>query len=128
MIGEITVNQDRRLWLSCEAAIYPATVDEVDLLLEFLEAPESEWLQTALQLKRWLEQQRASSPMSRQPIPCRRPLGLHVLLPNPVAAWLAHALELSDDEVNILRKRFLDWLEDSQTSCCATKSAGIKTQ
>jgi hypothetical protein len=120
------VNRDRRLWLKCDAAIHPATVDEVDLVLEFLEAPERERQQTAAQLRRRLDQQRAGSPISNQFIPCQRPLGLYVLLPQPVAAWLANALELPEDEVGTLQERVACWLGDSQTTCCATESVGIK--
>jgi hypothetical protein len=114
--------------LKCESAIHPATADEVDLLLEFLAAPEQERRQTAAQLRSRLDQQRANSPFARQAVPCHRPLGLYVLLPPPLAAWLASTFALSDDDVNTLRERCTGWLGSSQTICCATESVEVKAQ
>jgi hypothetical protein len=63
----------------------------------------------------------------REPAACQRPNGLFVLLPWPLAAWLANALEFSGDEIDGLRSRIAGWLHgDHQTTCCATEPVRVK--
>jgi hypothetical protein len=121
---ESTMKSERRIWLNAEHDIaYFATIDEVHLLLEYLEAPH-EWRQrTAAQLRRQLE---SDDSLVSHSVPCPRPLGSFVVLPGRLAAWLLTALEQPAEEVENLRDKLANWLAgENQTTCRATKSVGM---
>lgn len=106
----------RFLWLKAEgtpdfdAIVHPATADQVMLALEFLEASPSERQESACRLQSRLDQLRGTPPESRHAIPCRRPLGLMVLLPWRLAAWLARVMDSSAETVNDVQARLSRWL------------------
>lgn len=106
----------RTLWLNAaqtsesEAILHPATTDQVALALEFLEVSLPERQTTASRLKSLLVQQRTMPPETRQMIPCRRPLGLTVLLPWRLAAWLVRVLESPEHIVQDMQIRLSRWL------------------
>ena len=72
------------------------------LFLEFLTADEPERTRIAGDLRALLDRQRAAGTASRGFIPCRRPLGLYVLLSRSIAGGLIAALELSPPELSQL--------------------------
>jgi hypothetical protein len=63
------------------------------LLLEFLSSEESERSRVVAELRTLLDRQHIAGTDSSGSIPCRRPLGLIVLLSRPVALRLVAALE-----------------------------------
>ncbi len=95
-------------------------VEDVHLLLEFLEAPEEWRRETAARLRRRLE---SVDEITRHSVPCVRPWGSFVMLPGRMAAWLMTVLEKSESEVAELRRRlenglegdsFVGWVESSR--------------
>ena len=80
-----------------------ASADQVDLLLEFLEAPED----TRQHLTRQLQ---AAATRSAIHICCLRPLGLYVVLPWSLALWLYRTLLLPAEEFGFVCAQLHAWL------------------
>ena len=112
----------RLLWLKAErtseaeAIVHPATADQVALALEFLEASPQAQQEAAIRLRSSLNQLRRTLPESRQAIPCRRPLGLSVLLPWRLAAWLVRVLESPEETVIDVQRRLTGWLSGQSSA------------
>ncbi len=107
----------RILWLAFErpphvdAVCYPATSEDVHLVLELLAQP-VEWRSAmAIKLRRMLDGQRTISPWSRPTIPCRRSNGLYVLISWRLAKWLSVVLPAAESLIERTEQRLRRWLE-----------------
>lgn len=108
----------RILWLAFErpphvdAVCYPATQEDVHLVLELLSHPSAMREAMAAKLKRMLAGQSAISPWSRPTIPCRRSNGLYVLISWRLAKWLSVVLPAADGLIERTEQRLRRWLEN----------------
>ncbi|MBI1346175.1 hypothetical protein GC163_07780 [bacterium] len=112
----------RLLWLAFErpphpdAVCHPATMDDVLLILEWLESAESRRVHLSEQLRGYLAQQHDITPWSRPAVPCRRESGLYALVPWRMAKWLSHVLPASPGVIERTRRQLERWLQTTSSS------------
>lgn len=120
----------RILWLAFErplhvdAVCYPATTDDVHLVLELLALPNIVRADIAAKLHRMLAAQVTQDPWSRPSIPCRRSNGLYVLLSWRLAKWLSVVLAASDGLIERTEQRLRRWLERGTAKPVLNATAG----
>ncbi len=108
----------RLLWLrvmvdeSSPAVMYPAMIDDVILLDEFLTGDAEE----RTTVRQQLDSQLAWSRKHSRHVCCQRSNGLHVVLPLTLARWLTLALQQSDRNRAAIHGRLTAWLQTAARS------------
>ena len=112
----------RILWLVYErvphpdAVSYPATEEDVLLVLELLAHPYAKRLQWAEQFENYLNEQDRLGIFERKSVPCRRASGLYQLIPWRLAKWLSKVLPAGDSVIAKTETRIRVWLEQGEDS------------
>lgn len=106
----------QKLWLiteqtpNSEEACYPATADDVRLVLDFLEATSEEQRDFVCRITRLMTRQKTLPRNHRRMIPCRRAKSLFVLMPWQLVAWLIRVLESPTKTRTEVQDRLKAWL------------------
>jgi hypothetical protein len=107
-----------------EAIRSPTWRDDVELILDVLDADEPSRLALARRIQSLLDRQRTKAAACRRAVPVHRPHGLYVLLPWRLAKWLARRLSSPEAAVDAVRKKLESWLaDDSAVSGDSSSSA-----
>jgi hypothetical protein len=112
------------VWLRGKGSASAARWDDVALALEFLEASAAARREAAARMRRLLDLQGAIPPTMRRAIPCTRPAGTYVLLPWPMASWLAHVLTRPDGVVQEVSSRLTGWLRGGSSGSARQEARG----
>jgi hypothetical protein len=110
----------RVLWLVFEqlphpeAVCYPAGEADARLAAALLQQPRLERVRYAGQLRRFLCEQEGLSPFARPGVACREGDGLYRVISWRFAKWLANVLPAEGAQLEGVRGRIGDWLNDGR--------------